>query len=192
MSRYSIEDVGTCSFTGDYNYTDVTLYLLSCILKSKGAVTKDLVSLTNLSLRQTQRYIYNSLFKNVTNINLEIVSKLLSIYNLSLSFLFKYVDEFIKNRKEVAIFNSDNTFTMYLTYEYLEQDFDIKNLIRVLKARRKVQNEYPEYVKEYDGELNKYPFYLIKKYREIIYARGKVNHDIHYQFICTHSSFKLV
>lgn len=160
MYRISVNNVGVTSFQGKRTHTNVLYYLLSCILKNKKIIAKDMVQVTGFSLRKCQRFIYNSLYKEPLSINLEDISIILNYIDYSFSELFKDIDKFINNNYELAIFK-ENKFEMHFNNYYSQ--FNKIELERLLKLRKNIVAEYnsPELKDEIETELAAYPSHLI-------------------------------
>lgn len=158
--RISVNHIGITSFQDEHTYTNVLYYLLSCLLKSNKTTSKDMVEKTGFTIKKCQRYIYNSFNIKPSNVNLEDISIILKYIDYSYSNLFKYIEIFITNKYDIAVFKN-NIFEFYFNSYYSQ--FDKIELERLLKLRKNIVAEYnsPELKDEIETELAAYPSHLI-------------------------------
>ena len=136
-------------FCKSYTKTNVLLYLISVLLKANLVNSKDLSNHLGLSLKQTQRYMYNSFVKPTTNSNLEDISLILNYVNISFSEIFIYVDLFIKHNGKLATYDINNNSLTIYNYIFKESSHEIKEL---LNKRSKMINNYgSKYMEQYNS-----------------------------------------
>ena len=160
MYRTCFNNLGVSPFKGEYIHTDVLYYLISCILKNKRILPKDLSKDTGLHLKKCQRYIYDKLTNNTSSVNLEDINTILNYINYSYSELFKNIDIFIKHKYYVAIFYN-NEFTMHSnTYYSMYTKQEVEKLLRI-RINMIRTYKLPEHRLEIDKELSLFPASLV-------------------------------
>lgn len=146
-----LSKIGMVEFNKPYTKTNVLLYLISILLKAHLVDSKTLSNYLDLSIKQTQRYMYNSFTKPTINSNLEDISLILEYMNLSLSEIFIYVDLFINNNGKLATYNVNNKSLKIYNYIFKESSYEIKTL---LNERKQLINNYgSEYMKPYSDHF---------------------------------------
>lgn len=133
--------VGIEPFKGFHDdMQDVIFYLLSCLLKSELASSKEFSQLLGVSVRQASRYIYNNQASH-SAINMNAVNICLKKVNVSLIEFFQEVQTFM-NLKPYSAYYSSLTCTMQTHEQYL--DVNLQDIVDILTATRKVTKNFTE------------------------------------------------
>lgn len=169
MSVYIFTCVGIKPFDKEYTYNNVTLYLLSALLKSRLVHSRDLAKVIECSPRQAQRIINDTFEKRTNTYNLNVLGSILNHIDYSFSDLFKSVDEFIKAEYYSATF-IDNTMKGYHENEFNNHPYDIENLKRVMNTLNRSQRYALDDAdrKALLKEITMYPTSLIKQTQDMV------------------------
>lgn len=133
--------VGIEPFKGSYDdMQDIIFYLLSCLLKSELASSKEFSELLGISVRHASRYIYNR-HTSHSAINMNSINICLKQVNVTLIEFFQEVQTFIK-LKPYSVYYSGLTCTMQTHEQYL--DVNVQDIVDILTATRKVTKNFTE------------------------------------------------
>lgn len=133
--------VGIEPFKGSHDdMQDVIFYLLSCLLKSELASSKEFSELLGVSIRQASRYIYNKQASH-TAINMNAVNVCLKQVNVTLVEFFREVQTFMQVKPYSAYYSS-LTCTMQTHEQYL--DVNVQDIVDTLHATRKVAKNFTD------------------------------------------------
>jgi hypothetical protein len=157
--KYTMEE-----FKEEHTHTQVALYLVSALLKSRFIKPKEMADVCKIHQRVASRWVFYS-HQSTTAINLNLLNSICELTNYPLSWLFADIENFVKNKQVAAHYNG-NKMVDYSSHEYQNRyNFDIENLSKVLtylNKNSKNTDKSDSVLLPIAKELAMYPEYLVK------------------------------
>lgn len=160
-----LHKLGATAFDTHYTILNVSSYLLSLLIKTRGVDPKELSEAMCTSLRTAQRYTYNSHSHSkpcLTNIY-----NCLSFIKYPIGDFFREVDEFLNNRSEIALYDlKENKLTHYTKVEYEDLKLRQEDLDVIIRQRAYIVEKcgftfVRPYLPELDNAISQYPTHMI-------------------------------
>ena len=162
-----LHKLSVTAFDNRHTANSVSSYLLSIRLRSAGVDPKELCEYIHMSLRNTQRYVYD---KHRGQICISTLHQCLNFINVPLSEFFKDVDTFINKKSYLALYDLEtNSFIYYSKEEYESLEHDEELLKEAIKTRTRIIHKTGlSFVKGYivtlDNTISKFPLELVKEH----------------------------
>lgn len=159
-----LHKLGATAFDDQYTILNVSSYLLSVLIKTRGVDPKELSQAIHTSLRTAQRYAYDS--HNSSKPCLTNIYNCLLFIKYPIGDFFREVDEFLKNKSEIALYDlKENKLSHYTQIDYLNLELRQEDLNAVIKQRASIVRKcglvfVRPYLPELDNEISKYPVHM--------------------------------